>query len=128
MPSWKIACVPMRISIFPFSRSSIISFLSFDLVDPVSKQTLIPIFSNHPLNEEKCCSASISVGHRRAVCQLLDFACKAAKAPIRVFPDPTSPCSNLLIGTSAIRSSLISSQTLFCALVKLNGKELKKVA
>ena len=30
-----------------------ISFLSLDLVDPVSKLTLIPTSSNHPKNEEK---------------------------------------------------------------------------
>ena len=67
------------------------ALLSLVFVDPVSKLTFIPKFSNHSEKEVKCCSAKISVGHNNAVCQSLDFPCNAAKAPTSVFPDPTSP-------------------------------------
>ena len=77
--------------ISPLFNLEIISFLSEAFVEPVNNSTLKPREENHSDNDKWCCSANISVGHIKAVCQPFSCACNALKAPTNVFPEPTSP-------------------------------------
>ena len=114
-------CVPTNTSISPFFNFCKISSLNFFLVPPSRSSHFIPYGSNTFLNSSICWLASIAVGAIIADWYPHFAALYAAIIETIVFPDPTSPCNNLLIGFVLSISLSISSKTLSCALVSLNG-------
>ena len=58
-----------------------------------------------------------------ATCVLFSTAHNAAIAATIVFPEPTSPCNNRIIGCGFFKSFLNSSATRFCARVNSNGNK-----
>ena len=117
------ACVPTNISISPFFNFSKTSVLFLALIPPSNSSHFIPNFSNILLKFFICCSASIAVGAIIAVWYPHFAALYADIIDTIVLPEPTSPCNSLFIGLLLSISLSISSNTLNCAFVSLNGSE-----
>ena len=118
-----IACVPINISISPFSSLSNIPSFCFLVIPDINNSHLIPSFSSIFLKFSKCCVASIAVGAIIAAWYPDFTALYAAHIATTVFPEPTSPCKSLFIFLLDSISLSISSNTLSCAFVNLNGNE-----
>ena len=69
----------------------------------------------------RCCSASVSVGTRRAACAPASTAWQMASAATAVLPEPTSPCSRRRMGRGRARSRPISRAARRCSPVSSNG-------
>ena len=123
-PFWNNAWVPTtkRTDISSISCSSF--FLPFAVVLPVSRATFEASLPKKLLRLTKCCSARRVVGAMKATWKDESIANAAANAATTVFPEPTSPWTNLIIGTFWAVSSLISEITLFWASVNSKGKFL----
>ena len=116
-----IACVPINISISPFSSLVRISSFFFFVIPDTNNSHFISNFSKIFLKFSKCCVAKIAVGAIIAAWYPDFTALYAAHIATTVFPEPTSPCNNLFIDFSDSIFSSISSNTLNCAFVKLKG-------
>ena len=94
---------------------------------PASQPTSIPSGANQLRKLLACCSASNSVGAINATCLPWAIARSAARAATSVLPEPTSPCTRRIIGTSSAISRSISATTRACAPVGLNGKAARSL-
>ena len=119
--SSSIACVPINISISPFCNLPKSSIFFFLVMLDINNSHLIPNWFNIDSKLSKCWLASIAVGAIIATWYPDFTALYAAIIATIVFPEPTSPCNNLFIECGLSISLSISSNTLNCAFVKLNG-------
>ncbi len=108
-----------------FSAASVRCFF---VMEPITRQTDIPIGSSISERVEKCCAARISVGAIRAVWKPFFAANKAAAAATAVFPEPTSPCKSLFMGDVPCISAIMSFTARFWAFVISKGSDFPKAA
>ncbi len=109
----KIRCVPTTISILPsliFLKISLVFSRDSSLVN---LSISIPSRANLFLKVSECWSASTVVGERITTCFPFNTARRAARSAISVFPNPTSPTTNLSIGSALAISRKISSMAVF---------------
>ncbi len=117
-----IACVPINISIAPFSASFNMRPISLCVLKRLTISTITGKSFILFLNVIKCCSAKIVVGTSIATCLLSITALKAALSATSVLPYPTSPHKSLSIGFVDSMSFFTSAVDRSWSGVSLNKK------